>query len=175
MQVNFDEIPVEGRRYTWQLSLIEDDVDCQLLSPLHIECFLQKESNGEAVRMQGSLVGQVGLTCDRCLAGYAEELESVFSLLARVIERHASKDLTELEAEGEDPDIVELSQPCVDLDEIIRQQVHLALPEKRICTESCQGICQQCGTDLNINRCVCAKDSTSSPFGVLAGLLDSQN
>jgi uncharacterized protein len=43
----------------------------------------------------------------------------------------------------------------VDLSEIIRQQLVLALPIAPRCREECRGLCPSCGADLNAGRCAC--------------------
>ena len=43
----------------------------------------------------------------------------------------------------------------LDLNELLREQFYLALPMKPLCTEDCQGICPQCGTNRNTAPCDC--------------------
>ena len=45
----------------------------------------------------------------------------------------------------------------VDMNEDIRQEVLLNLPLKLLCTEDCQGICPDCGANLNVEECRCKK------------------
>jgi uncharacterized protein len=44
----------------------------------------------------------------------------------------------------------------IDLNELLREQFYLALPMKPLCDEACQGLCPQCGTNLNTGSCNCA-------------------
>jgi uncharacterized metal-binding protein YceD (DUF177 family) len=43
----------------------------------------------------------------------------------------------------------------LDLGEVVREQLFLALPLKRVCHEDCQGICPTCGRNRNADRCDC--------------------
>ena len=43
----------------------------------------------------------------------------------------------------------------LDLTEAVRQNVLTALPMVTICQEDCQGLCAQCGKDLNLGPCTC--------------------
>ena len=43
----------------------------------------------------------------------------------------------------------------IDLDPIVREQVLLALPMGVVCREDCQGLCAQCGQNLNEKKCGC--------------------
>jgi uncharacterized protein len=64
---------------------------------------------------------------------------------------------TEQERELQDED-VETSyyrDDQIDLNELMREQFYLALPMKPLCQEDCQGLCAQCGTNLNTGTCEC--------------------
>ena len=45
----------------------------------------------------------------------------------------------------------------VDLSEVVRQQLLLALPIAPRCREGCRGLCPGCGADLNIASCGCPR------------------
>ena len=45
----------------------------------------------------------------------------------------------------------------IDLDDVIREQVYLSLPIKRLCRETCSGLCPSCGLNLNKEQCQCGK------------------
>jgi len=46
----------------------------------------------------------------------------------------------------------------VDLSEVVRQHLLLALPIAPRCREACRGLCPTCGADLNVGRCGCVRD-----------------
>jgi uncharacterized protein len=52
----------------------------------------------------------------------------------------------------------------LDLTEALEQYLYLALPVKPVCREDCQGICSQCGADLNETACVCDYETRDSPW-----------
>ncbi len=58
----------------------------------------------------------------------------------------------------------------LDLTEAVRQNVLLALPMVTVCQENCQGICPQCGKDLNLGACDC-KPEVDYRLSVLEQLL----
>ena len=43
----------------------------------------------------------------------------------------------------------------IDLGHLVMEQLHLALPMKPLCSETCKGLCPQCGTNLNTGSCNC--------------------
>ena len=46
----------------------------------------------------------------------------------------------------------------IDLDHLLREQFHLALPMKPLCSDSCHGLCPICGTNLNRETCACTRE-----------------
>jgi uncharacterized protein len=61
-------------------------------------------------------------------------------------EMAASFELDEVDAEPFDG-------KTIDLDQIVREQVLLALPVTVLCREDCKGLCTTCGQDLNEKDC----------------------
>jgi uncharacterized protein len=55
----------------------------------------------------------------------------------------------------------------IDLEELVHEQVCLALPYTVLCAPECRGLCPQCGTNRNVNACGCAEKPLASPFAVL--------
>jgi uncharacterized protein len=53
----------------------------------------------------------------------------------------------------------------------LREQSWLAIPMKPLCTPNCQGLCPQCGVNLNIESCTCEKTSIDPRLAVLKELL----
>lgn len=53
--------------------------------------------------------------------------------------------------------VVFISEKEIELDEIVRSEIYLALPMKFLCKEDCKGLCPVCGKNLNRERCNCQK------------------
>jgi len=61
----------------------------------------------------------------------------------------------------------------LNLIDVLREDVWLAWNDV-ICSETCLGLCQGCGINLNIDDCQCKQDDSDNPFAALRGLnLDS--
>src|SRR5205814_8075012 len=43
----------------------------------------------------------------------------------------------------------------LELNDVLREFVLLALPMQRLCSENCKGICPECGQNRNQNECSC--------------------
>jgi uncharacterized protein len=144
-----------------------DEIVCQGAG----QCAVSLKKEGERVLFSGILRLPVVLECDRCLDSFVytltEEFEVIFVLLAKddevaVATDHLCKD-SEL-------DVVSLAEPVVDVFSVLAQQVYLGLPEKKLCKDTCLGLCAKCGANLNRSSCDCAKGGSVSPFSVLAKL-----
>ncbi|MDO5673606.1 MAG: DUF177 domain-containing protein [bacterium] len=172
MLVYFDEIPPSGRDFAWSISTLEADADCTLDASLEARCHIESTGQGK-LAIEGELRGVLTLTCDRCLVSYPFQLDSSFEVKAVV--HSVDTDLQELQPPGvvesdlEDLDTVEYETPCIHLDELMRQQLLLALPQKRLCTNDCAGLCPRCGANRNEEPCECRQDAGRSPFAALAG------
>lgn len=49
----------------------------------------------------------------------------------------------------------DVESDCIDLTDMIREDILLALPLRSICKEDCAGLCSQCGKNLNLGECDC--------------------
>lgn len=59
----------------------------------------------------------------------------------------------------------------LDLKEIARQYLTIAIPIQPVCRPDCAGICPGCGADLNTTPCRCETGVVSDQFSALAALL----
>jgi uncharacterized protein len=62
----------------------------------------------------------------------------------------------------------------LDLTELLRQNIAVAVPIKTLCSEECKGLCPRCGKDLNQGPCGCSPDVEESAFSALASLLEEE-
>ena len=58
----------------------------------------------------------------------------------------------------------------IDLDEIVREQILLALPTRQLCAEDCKGLCPSCGANLNEKACGCEQQQTDPRWSALEAL-----
>ncbi|QAT17212.1 hypothetical protein BU251_05430 [Candidatus Velamenicoccus archaeovorus] len=91
-----------------------------------------KRDSGLAVA-QVDVRSKATMTCARCLCDFAVKIERSFKLAYAL----------------------DISEPVVELDDDIRQELILTYPQKVLCREDCRGICPRCGVDLNKERCKC--------------------
>jgi uncharacterized protein len=95
----------------------------------------------------------VRLTCDRCLEPFdwpvSFELEETFHPL---IDIHTGVRLPIVPGEEE---LAMDEHHVIDLTEVVRQGLLVALPMHPLCRSDCAGLCPQCGHNLNEGSCDC--------------------
>ena len=168
MQLNvpFSEISKHGVEYEIiDSSWIPEDIVGQAGSAV-VSIRLTKK-NDNRIELRGKLQVSVTLECDRCLKQYAFQVDSPMLLILEVAEKGEHWQLHDIETAEVELETVSQDSPVVHLAELFRQQLLLALPEKKLCREKCSGLCMQCGANLNDGNCGCTKRDDSSPFAVL--------
>ena len=169
MRIKWEEIPADGLFFSVDDDSWVPENEGVWQKPQGCTVSLRKE--GGRVLFAGTMRLPVVLDCDRCLESFActltEEFEVVFELLAKEEEAAFA---SEHFCKSSELDVVYLAEPVVDVFSVLAQQVYLALPEKRLCSDKCLGLCPECGANLNHCPCDCVRGATASPFNVLAKL-----
>jgi uncharacterized protein len=113
--------------------------------------------DGESVHLRGHLSADLDLECNRCLEPFTLAVEEELDLFYLPHQAEAEGDEEEDEVELQDREMVVAYHDGVrvDIGEIVREQLILAVPLKRLCREDCRGRCLSCGKDLNGPPCGC--------------------
>jgi uncharacterized protein len=137
---------------TEQPSVFGADDDYRILDPVHLVADLRKDH--DKVRIAGHVKTMLELACSRCLEGFRLPVNAAFDLL--FLPAAAEPASPEQEVEEDDLGTSYYRDGVIDLAEIVREQLYLALPMKPLCQEGCRGLCPECGTNLNTGACDCA-------------------
>ena len=105
------------------------------------------------IRLRGRLSSGLELQCARCLEPVPQEIARDFELLYRPLGADAGRD--ELSVTDAEAEIGYYQGEGILLEDVLREQVVLALPLKITCREDCRGLCPQCGKNLNVEQCSC--------------------
>ncbi len=143
--------------------------DLQQGSPLHAAgtAELLAHSEGE-VRIQGKYSVEMTAECDRCLGRARFPLDGSFDLYYRPMSDIAREEEVGID-EGE-AEIGFYEGSGMELEDILREQVLLALPMQRVCSDVCKGICPVCGKNRNETACDCRVDNADDRWGALRNL-----
>lgn len=140
-------------------------------SPLNVDIWLTKSEPDYLLR--GRIAYSLQRDCSRCADTIAMPVEHPFTL-ALANTRTAPAVAESKADESEELDVVFFEGDEILLDPIVQEQLVLSFPYQTLCNDSCRGICQYCGTNLNSTECSCAATNPLSPFAALVSLKPSQ-
>lgn len=145
---------------------IEFESKLKQSSVLHSEgrAELLNRSLGE-IRIVGDLSVQIESVCDRCAEPAASSLENHFDLIYMPS--------ADVQAGGEDEideagvEVGYYDGNGLELNDVLREVVLLALPMRLVCSDDCKGICPTCGQNLNQQACDCHPEATDDRWSKL--------
>lgn len=102
--------------------------------------------------------------CDRCLEAYTAVVVSDMNIIY-------SEDQS-LAGDNDKEGLYFLSPgtDSADLTEDVGHGLTLSLPLKKLCKDSCKGLCSQCGKNLNRKNCGCVKETIDPRWEVLKNI-----
>ena len=161
-KVRFDETFDPG-----QIDFSGEDIEQR--SPLKASGSAELLANTEGeVRIQGHYQVEMGAQCDRCLGRARYPLSASFDLYYRPAAVVAEEEEVAID-EGE-AEIAFYEGSGMLLEDILREQVLLALPMQRVCDDACKGICPECGRSRNEGPCGCAPVAADDRWSALRNL-----
>jgi uncharacterized protein len=119
----------------------------------------------EDIRVVGSFSTAIELRCARCLEPVDNPVAEAFDLLYRP---------QGVDAAGEDASLGRAETEIgyyrgegLLLEDVLKEQILLALPVKQVCSASCKGLCPHCGRNLNTESCNCTATLSDPRWGAL--------
>ena len=143
----------------------------RVVSPVLLSFDVEGQETGR-YRAVGRLTGSLELTCGRCLEPFMFPVVTDFDL--RYVPRVENVGEGEREVEEDDLTTSFYEDEQIDLEHLIMEQFQLALPMKPLCSDACKGLCPQCGTNLNVERCDCNPAWEDPRLAVLKALKESK-
>jgi DUF177 domain-containing protein len=132
-EVRLDE-PVEG--LTTVLAAVPEGTP--------VEADLLLESVVEGILVSGPLRGSMRLSCARCLKTF----ERPFDVTVHEMFIPGRAD------EGDEYPLAD-DGGAIDIEPMVRDAVVLSMPFSPLCRPDCQGLCERCGGDRNLQECTC--------------------
>ena len=151
MKIWVARIPEEGSHYEGadpeSIMELGNDPFIKQAGDVHYKLSAQHVSDELVVR--GSLTVEMRLCCARCA-----EFFSTTVTVSDFLRAYSAP-------EGID---------SVDLTEDFRDEILLSVSGFAVCSESCEGVCSECGVDLNKSSCECKAENGPSAWTALDGL-----
>ncbi|MBI4791102.1 MAG: DUF177 domain-containing protein [Chloroflexi bacterium] len=175
MKYNVAQLLKEQSGGMRQYSLHEDigtlDPDIHPLTTLDGHIQLIRTADGILAR--GTLNTSVELTCSRCVEPFSLPirftLEEEFQPTIDITTGANLPVLDEQEAATQID-----AHHILDLTEVVRQDILLAIPPFPVCRSKCAGLCPQCGQNWNEGPCDCTEDKVDPRFEALRELLEEK-
>jgi uncharacterized protein len=150
---------------TFASGVIDLGEDFVQTSPLAISgrAELIRENRGaheviEDIRLVGSFSTNIDVLCARCLEPVHNAVAENFDLLYRPLGVDARAE--EVSISQAETEIGYYQGEGLLLEDVLKEQILLALPVKQVCQANCKGLCPHCGKNLNVESCDCV---TSMP------------
>lgn len=169
MRIEVDQLEGDGKTFAHTYEpeeLILDEERARLIEAPQVRGSASRK--GEEIRLRGSVTASAEVDCDRCLKALAVPIEAKFDVTYIPASVYAENETAELH---EDDLLLSVYEGnAIDVDEIVREQILLALPARAICREECHGLCPVCGIDRNENTCACEDKETDPRWSALKDL-----
>lgn len=128
------------------------------------------EGNGQRLLIGGRVRGSVRLECDRCLQPREYAVDSAFKVRYVTPQEYEAEQAVELS--DDDLDFSVFDGESILIDELVAEEMMLALPDHFLCREDCKGICAVCGGDKNVADCNCESEKTDPRWDELKRLVN---
>ena len=142
------------------------ETDFRVVEPVTLAFDISKDK--ALFRLVGRVHATLELPCGRCLEPFALPVDQAFDL--RYQPHTVNTGEGERELEEDDLTTAFYEHDEIDLDHLMREQFHLALPMKPLCSDGCRGLCPDCGINLNRETCACTREWEDPRLAVLREL-----
>ena len=119
------------------------------------------------IRVKGHMTVRMEVDCDRCLEPAEFPVDSDFELYYSPVTGGFGDE------KAIDPSEAEMGfyeGDGLELNDVLRENVLLALPMQRVCSASCKGICPICGQNRNQSECQCRSEAIDDRWAALKEL-----
>ncbi|MBI4851408.1 MAG: DUF177 domain-containing protein [Acidobacteria bacterium] len=143
-----------------------EDKEHTLASSCNVSLTLRRRKTD--IDLSGKIETEVNLLCDRCLTDIKIVIANKFNLIC--LPENNLNQTDELILERRELDFCFYQNDKLNLDDIVKEQIQLAIPMSNLCKENCLGLCSQCGQDLNQKKCDCSSKDIDPRWSALTDL-----
>ena len=142
--------------------------EAEFVSPLSCTVHLIRQG-GNNICVTADITSVISVECRRCVEPFEIDVATSLNLFFSFKNESSEED---------DADERYYDGETLDISEDTRQALMLEIPMWPLCSETCEGLCPQCGTVLNAGVCSCEAENetpvaTSNPFSVLSKMLEN--
>lgn len=174
MRIEVDKLEKSGNSFAHVYEpeeILLDEEHARLTAPPEVSGRASRSRN--EVRLRGKITARAEVDCDRCLKSVEVPVETEFDVTYVPAEDYRSSEAAELQEE--DLSLSVFDGENIDVDDLVREQILLALPSRALCGEACLGICPVCGSDQNTNPCDCQTKEIDPRWAGLEKLVNRES
>jgi len=119
-------------------------------------------SDSDMLIINAKIKADLEMTCSRCLDTF------IYPIDIDIEERFTTN------SKSQDDEAIVVMDDVLDITEIVETSIISTFPIQRVCKDDCKGLCQECGCNLNYNKCSCNKEDVDIRFESLRGLFDNK-
>lgn len=157
----------ETKELKFEFDLPQEDYgfdDIIFNTPVHVNGKVTRRAEGSDksegyTELALTVSADISTVCARCLEPVNEKLEYI-----------KVYGLTEMEVSEDSEDYISTVDGSVNVAESARALFLLNFPMRFLCSDSCLGLCGQCGKNLNEGDCDCGKKEIDPRLAVLKNL-----
>jgi uncharacterized protein len=167
-----DLTEIEGSSLPFEVTItptelrLEEEAGLRFVKDVSVTGEVQRHS--AEIDVKGHIAAPVEIDCSRCLNPVAQDLAIDFRVSYVTPENFAVDKEREVLADDLDTDVLDSDR--LDMNEVVREQILLNLPEQVFCRPDCKGICPGCGVDRNLTDCECDLEGTDPRWAALKDL-----
>jgi uncharacterized protein len=160
---------VFAHRYAPNELLLEDERLRLLETPVVSGKIRQKK---DRVEVAGQVTAHAQAECDRCLKLVELPVDSRFKLDYVTAADYRAQQAVELTEE--DLELSVFDGEAIDIDELVTEEILLAVPDHILCSDDCKGFCAVCGVNKNSTSCSCETREVDPRWAGLKKLVNSE-
>ena len=146
--------------YTFEMPQFDFEGDIKPIDSCEVIGVISSDS--DMLILSAKIKANLEMICPRCLDTF------IYPIDIDIEERFTTN------RNSTDDEAIVVMDDVLDITEIVETSIISTLPIKRICKDDCKGLCQECGSNLNLNTCSCNKENVDIRFEALRGLFDNK-
>jgi len=181
LQVHLNEIGPDGKlvvralEQAWLEELLQGGEPYPYHAVRGAEAPVHLRKMGLEVLVEADFRVPLESACSACLKEYQLEVPVAFRVSLQPASARPRALPAQLELTGADVDADFYEEEFIQVDDILREQILLALPMVPRCGDDCRGLCPVCGIDLNTESCGCSTGEVDPRWSLLVSMKASSS
>lgn len=162
MKIQVGSLSEGVHEYSFRSAPAELGLSPEFNEEIRVGAFLEKSTNEFLLRAR--IESGATWDCDRCVTAFRAPIETTYQMYY-VFEggRGGETDPSQVQ-------VVPAGLNVIDIADDVRQTLELSVPLKRVCRDSCRGLCPHCGKNLNEGSCECVPPAADGRWDKLKEL-----